>query len=294
MPDPLFIADQVAVPHPTKILLIGCGDLAARLAGLRASRWCFTGLRRRAQTMPGIDLVTGDACSAADLQPLLDGVDMVVATLTPSAFTEEGYVAGYVTPAQALRKACEALSPGRRPQRIFWVSSTRVYGESAGEWVDEATPPRPQGFAGRRLLEAESVLEAGVVPVTVVRFSGIYGPGRNRLRRAVQGGRIAPAAPLQWTNRIHSDDCGGVLAHLIDRELQGTGVADLYIGSDCEPAPAHDVQRWLARRLGVSPVEETGSAGPGAGRRCSNQRLLESGYRFRYPSWREGYGEQAE
>ena len=280
------------MPDPLRVLLVGCGDLATRLAQRGADDWRFTGLRRRNVAVPGVEVVAGDACSPETLQSLLaQGVDVVVATLTPTAFTDEGYGAGYVAPAAALRAACEALPPSLRPRRLLWVSSTRVYGESGGGWVDENTEPQPQGFAGRRLLEAERTLQASEVPTTVVRFSGIYGPGRDRLIRAVKGGRVAPAVPVQWTNRIHSEDCAGVLAHLIERELRGAAVADVYIGSDCAPVSAHEVQSWLAQRLGVSPVEETVADSVSAGRRCSNQRLLDSGYRFRYPTWQDGYQE---
>src|SRR5690625_1320528 len=280
------------MPDPLGVLLIGCGDLAARLARRRTTDWHFTGLRRRSVAVPGVELVTGDACSTETLQSMLaPGVDVVVATLTPPAFTDEGYEAGYVAPARALREACDALPSSLRPRRLLWVSSTRVYGENGGGWVDETTEPQPQGFAGRRLLEAERALLMSDAATTVVRFSGIYGPGRDRLIRVVKGGRIAPAVPVQWTNRIHSDDCAGVLAHLIECEMRGEALANLYVGSDCEPVSAHEVQSWLAQRLGVSPVEETVADSVSAGRRCSNQRLLDSGYRFRYPTWQDGYQE---
>src|SRR5690625_7983475 len=62
-------------------------------------------------------------------------------------------------------------------------------------------------------------------------------------------GLIAPAVPVQWTNRIHSDDCAGVLAHLIECEMRGEALANLYVGSDCAPVSAHMVQSWLAQRL---------------------------------------------
>lgn len=280
------------MPDSLRVLLIGCGDLAARLARRRATDWHFTGLRRRSVAVPGVELVAGDACSTGTLQSMLaPGVDVVVATLTPPAFTDEGYEAGYVAPARALREACDALPASLRPRRLLWVSSTRVYGENGGGWVDETTEPQPQGFAGRRLLEAERTLLMSDVPTTVVRFSGIYGPGRDRLIRVVKGGRIAPAVPVQWTNRIHSDDCAGVLAHLIECEMRGEALANLYVGSDCAPVSAHEVQSWLAQRLGVSPLEEAVADSVSAGRRCSNQRLLDSGYRFRYPTWQDGYQE---
>ncbi len=124
-------------------------------------------------------------------------------------------------------------------------------------------------------------------PGTVLRLGGIYGPGRTSLLERARSG--VPGGPA-FTNRIHRDDAAAALLHLA---LLPTA-EPCYVGVDCEPATEAEVLAWLARRLGVTPAEAPGVA-PSSSRRargskrCRNARLLASGFRFRYPTWREGY-----
>ncbi len=122
---------------------------------------------------------------------------------------------------------------------------------------------------------------------SIVRFSGIYGPGRERLLTQVRAGKGRPAEPQQWSNRIHADDCAGVLAHLIGRFADGASLAPVYVGTDCLPVTQHDLRNWMAAQLGVTLEDEI--VLQKSIRRCSNQRLLEAGYKFIYPSYKEGY-----
>ena len=118
--------------------------------------------------------------------------------------------------------------------------------------------------------------------------------GRTRLIDSVAEGsaRLDPV-DSRCLNHIHRDDCAGVLAHL----LALAEVAPLYLGTDCEPRPRNEMLCWIAGQLGVSepPVREAEEANTrpserGGNRRYRNQRLVDSGYHFRYPTYREGYG----
>ncbi|HBM42679.1 MAG TPA: NAD(P)-dependent oxidoreductase, partial [Halomonas sp.] len=130
------------------------------------------------------------------------------------------------------------------------------------------------------------------LPGTVVRFSGIYGPGRDRLIHQVAEGRIAAVTPVIYSNRIHRDDCTGILAHLIRCQESGTPLADLYLGSDCEPVTLHNVMAWLAKQLKVESTDTMQSPlRRRASKRCDNRRILETGYTFRYPTYKEGYAQ---
>ena len=174
---------------------------------------------------------------------------------------------------------------GEKPRRFFFTSSTGVYAQSNGEWVDERSPTEPETFSGRRLLEGERAVLNGPLPATVLRLAGIYGPGRTRsIERALE----APVedGPPVYTNRIHLDDCAGALRHLM--LLQNP--EDLYIGVDHEPADRRVVANWLAGKLGVAAKgKSSGNERRRTNKRCSNARLLDSGYEFRYPSFREGF-----
>ncbi|MGB0459206.1 MAG: SDR family oxidoreductase [Porticoccaceae bacterium] len=270
-----------------KVLFIGCGDIAQRTAkGLSKKYDCF-GLRRNPEKLPTeITPITADASNAQQLFSVASGgFDIWVATLTPAEFTRQAYQQSYLAVAQAMAQTVNALH--QAPKLIIWVSSTSVYGDNNGDWVDETTKPNPVTFSGEILLQAEQIIQNLPCSSTVVRFSGIYGPGRTRLLSQVRAGKGRPKLPEHWTNRIHADDCAGVLAHLIGRSESGNLIEPIYLASDCQPVTQHDVRQWLAKQLSVDLVEETVAIGPV--RRCSNRLLMESGFSFNYPSFREGY-----
>lgn len=264
-----------------KILLAGCGDIACRLAALLHSPSNeIIGLRRHVAQLPaGIEPLAADL--SRPIAPL-PAVDYVVVTLSPGEFSEPAYRRTYI---DASRHLLGALT--QAPKRLFWISSTSVYGQHHGEWVDESSPTEPRSFSGKVLLEAESLITSHPVATTVVRFSGIYGPGRLQLLQQVRAGVGCAETPQLWSNRIHVDDCAGVLAHLINRTEHKQSVAPLYLASDSEPATQYTVRHWLAQQLGVGLREEQLQVR--GNRRASNRRLLQSGYRFLYPSFRQGY-----
>lgn len=245
------------------------------------------GVRRNSQRIPAnIEPVEGDITACEKLcEILVRPFDIVVVTLSPSGFSEIDYRETYLQGARSLVKAIELAA--NKPRLLIWVSSTSVYGQSNGKWVDENSETQPDQFSGRILLQAEQLVRDASVPSVCVRFSGIYGPGRERLIRQVLNGEGRPAQPEQWSNRIHVDDCAGVLAHLIRRCRNGQELQPVYIASDCEPVTQHDLRVWLAEQLGVAITQEKAVEGPN--RRCDNAQLLKSGYRFRYPGYREGY-----
>ncbi len=277
-----------------KILLAGYGDIARRAAGLLSQNgYQLFGLRRT-RLDPGNDPVTmvfEDLRDSSRLAAVLEQrFDVVVISMTPEAFSDEGYKNSYVAAAASFATAVKRVSCP--PGLVIWVSSTGVYGQHRGEWVDESSATKPETFSGKRLLEAErkiaSVAESGPIKPIVVRFSGIYGPGRNRLLEQVKRGRLVGADQPIWSNRIHSMDCAGVLVHLIERQLQGAPLFDLYLATDRLPVPMYEVQAWLAERLGVERQQTVAASGR-ANRRVSSRRLIESGYVFQYPTYREGY-----
>ena len=270
-----------------KVLFIGCGDIAQRATRLiQKSHSCY-GLRRNPEQLPSyITRVKADAANSQQLRTVAaDGFDIWVATLTPAEFTKQAYQESYLAVAQAIAETVDTLL--RPPKLIIWVSSTSVYGNCRGEWVDETTDANPAIFSGEILLEAEQIIQNLPCASTVVRFSGIYGPGRTRLLDQVLAGKGRPKAPQQWSNRIHADDCGGVLAHLVELFETGRSIESVYLASDCQPVTQHEIRQWLAQQLSVTLTVEVVKLGPI--RRCRNRLLLDTGYRFKYPSYKEGY-----
>lgn len=271
-----------------RILIVGAGDvggnLAACLSGKGHEVW---GVRRTAQTTAdGTRWLQADVTNPETLVNLPVACDVVVYSVASPVFSKEGYHAYYY---QGMCNVLAALQ-GPAPKRVIFVSSSSVYHQTGGEWVDETSPTEPTSFAGKEMLAAEQALLKHEFPGTAVRFTGIYGPGRNRLiEQARHGGHCDPEPPI-WTNRIHRDDCVGVLDLIISKVLAGEPVDDLYLATDNEPAPLFDVLEWLKDRIGdVEPDHDMPETSRRANRRCSNKRLLELGYQFRFNHYREGY-----
>ncbi|MFI2811169.1 MULTISPECIES: NAD-dependent epimerase/dehydratase family protein [Microbulbifer] len=281
-----------------KLWIFGCGDLGARLA-LQLDRNAYEvyGVRRnplvalaRKRRADAVRWRRGDATKPEDIERLLaGGADVVMATFTPDEYTTGGYQRAYVDTATAMAEALGNLP--NPPRLLIWVSSTRVYGQGGDEWIDERTPPIPTGFQGDMLLAAEEIIRKAVPDTCVVRFAGIYGPGRDRLLSQVRAGRCAPPHPPQFSNRIHVDDCIGFLIHLMEKQRQGWTPERLYIGADSHPVPMHELQHWLARVMGYTGahLREEVQTSQRRSKKLSNRRMLESGYELKYPDYRKGY-----
>ena len=270
-----------------RTLIAGCGyvgiALGERLAADGHEVW---GLRSRPAPLPdGVRPIVADLGVPSDLARLPGVIDFVVYLVSPRGGDDALYRAAYVDGLTNLLTALEAAD--ERPRHVLMASSTAVYGQNRGEWVDESSPTEPAHFSGRRLLEGEARLAASSFRSTALRFGGIYGPRRTGLVERVRTG-AARFRPGHYTNRIHRDDCVGAIVHLLALE----NAQDRYVGVDTEPATEEAVQHWLAEALGVpaSRAAEPGDASAHRGsKRCRNTRLLDSGYQFRHPTFREGY-----
>jgi nucleoside-diphosphate-sugar epimerase len=269
-----------------RILIAGCGYVGRALGARIVARGCEVwGLRRGAsQSTDGIRPIAADLADPATLRALPADLDAVVYAASAGGSTPEAYEAAYL-------RGLENLLAVVVPRRLIFVSSTAVYGDRQGAWTDEESQPEPDHFSGRILLEAEKIALAGPMPAMVLRLGGIYGPGRERLiREVVEGRALRPAEPM-FTNRIHRDDAAGAIAHLLALERP----EPIYLGVDSEPADLGAIYAWIAARLGLPELAIASTPGEGrparGSKRCSNARLVASGYRFAYPTFREGYGE---
>jgi len=265
-----------------RLLIAGCGDLGARLHARLGGEWSVTGLRRNVERLPGgMDGIPADLLDPRTLDALPRDWDAVIYTATPGAFDADAYRATYCT-------GLAHLLDRVRTSRLLFVSSTAVYGQDRGEWVDEDSITEPTRFNGRVLLDGERIArEAGGV---VVRFSGIYGPGRDALVRKLRAGGVeCRRMPPQWTNRIHADDAAAALAHLLTLDADRR----VWLASDERPAPKFEVLAWLAQRLGVAGPEavdgEECEDSAGQGKRVSSARLRATGLRLQYPDFEHGY-----
>lgn len=271
-----------------RALIIGCGYVGAALAArLRGAGVEVNGTS--ASGGPGLlplDLTAEDH----DLElPAADAVVYyMVSTLT------RRYDADQRPHLRPLERCLTALER-RPPAGLIYLSSTSVYGDQDGAWIDELTPTAPQTPWGRMRVELERrVWDFGAaqgLPTCVVRLPEIYGPDRGPVARLKRGYSLR--YPARFTNRIHVDDLARILERLGQRlEPQ------LLLAADDEPAPAREVYGHTAALLGLGPVEET-APDPGVdenrlglmreSKRCRNARLKAwLGAPLRYPNYREG------
>lgn len=275
------------------VLIAGFGDIGQRLAPLLLKQGAqVTAMRRSPMSAPdGVNVLQGDVTSSQVLLNVAQEhhIQWLYLIVTPQAYTEADYRGTYLAAAQAVATLVEQY---QGLEHVVFVSSTSVYAQTQGEWVDESSPTIPQAHSGKVLLASEQVIEQTGIGCNV-RFSGIYGPGRNRLIQQVKDGKGSAHKPVQFTNRIHADDCARVLAHVYAMAESGQPLARCYLASDSAPVSMADVKHWIAQRLNL-PRDHLQASNVAAGRgskRCSNQRLLDSGFAFRYPSFKEGYGE---
>ncbi len=202
---------------------------------------------------------------------------------------------------RVLARYSAAIAAAPRLRWIGYLSTTGVYGDRAGGWVDETTEPAPASDRGRRRVAAEADWRrlADRSAVDVFRLAGIYGPGRSAfddLRAGVARRIIRPGHAF---GRIHRDDIvQAVWAAMREERPSGVRVLNL---TDDEPAESADVVAEAARLLGVAPPEPVSferacaAMSPMARSFWAENRKVSSaltqqalGLRWRYPSYREG------
>ncbi|MFO7690553.1 MAG: NAD-dependent epimerase/dehydratase family protein [Cryobacterium sp.] len=267
------------------VLIAGCGDLGTEV-GLRfaALGHHVVGLRRSANLLPAplegqsIDLTVAKPRIPAD-------TDLVVMAIAAGSPTVEAYRAAYL---DGLRNLLDALAEAHvTPRRFLLVSSTAVFDVNDASWVDEETPATPRPGTDAVILEAERLLHERIPAAVVLRLSGIYGPGRERLITQVRAGKATVSAASRHTNRIHRDDAAAAIVHLM---LRAEAPAPLYLGVDSAPVVSNEVLLFLAEELGLpAPTETKADSQRGGDKRLSNRLLLETGFTFRYPTYVEGY-----
>lgn len=272
-----------------RILIAGCGDIGAAVGRLLADDGHeIVGMKRHPPVGDSaIRYIRVDLACAEEVEGLDTNFDLVIYILTPAGRNEESYRSVFQ---YGVENLLNAFSRNNSDARFIFVSSTSVYGQSHGEWVDEESVTEPASISGQIILQAERAFLAHGHGNCNIRFSGIYGRSRSRLLDLVARGDKVQYEPVYYTNRIHRDDCVAVLHFISSRMLSGALVEPVYLASDDDPAPKWDVYNDLAEKLGVKPPEKAIMPhDAGQNKRCSNRRLKQLGYRFLYKSYREGY-----
>ncbi|HJL18455.1 MAG TPA: NAD-dependent epimerase/dehydratase family protein [Sandaracinaceae bacterium LLY-WYZ-13_1] len=271
-----------------RVLIVGCGTVGEPLGmRLAATGHLVWGLRRDPSSLPvSFTHVQADVLVPNTLRRLPD-VDVVYYLVRPDRADARAARQAHVDGVGYLLEVMRRMR--LRPRRLFYGSCVDVYGDRGGDWVDEDSALAPDALddATRALVEGEARVREAKIPSTVVRLGHLYGPGHPGLL----GEALEPAGPFPAPRRhaslLHLDDAAGALAHLVGVERP----APTYVVADREPSPRGAIAAWLTERAGRPMPELCGATPPpGADVRPMSERLVESGYRFVHPSYREGFG----
>jgi nucleoside-diphosphate-sugar epimerase len=278
-------------------LIFGCGYLGSRVA----KRWRDAGesviivtrspekaigFRRQ-----GYEVLVTDL-NIVDTHLRLPTVDVLLYSVgfdrTPGQTISQVYERGLKNVFRALRIST---------QRVIYISTTGVYGNAAGEWVDESTPPNPSREGGRASLAAEVLLagkKSGSNNV-ILRLAGLYGPGRVPFLDLLRDGGTIPAMENGHLNLIHVDDAAAVVV-AASRLGPFTDGPRIYCVSDGHPVQRGEYYREVARQIGAPPVRFVApepssprAARAEADRRIRNDRMLaDLRVPLQYPDYRTG------
>jgi nucleoside-diphosphate-sugar epimerase len=274
------------VPMSVRVVIVGYGYVGHQLAQiLKKDHHHVTGICRRS---------TDHACDHLQLQDLmtlqdhdLPDADFVVYCPSSDQRTPKAYQDTYVVGA---KHVASIYAQRTHKPRFLYVSSTRVYEQQHGQWVDETSTCAGHDPLAACLLEGEKSIEQAPLEHMIVRASGLYGPGRHYLLDALEAQNAPLCESQRFSNRIHVLDMARMLYHLM-RVHYNEGI---YIASDHEPTPINTIISWLSATTGHPLPAHTieHGADPGdtkSNKRLNNARILHTGFRFEFPNYRQGF-----
>ena len=280
------------------VLIVGCGDLGGEIARLlHLAGHQVMGVRASNKPLPAhTQVIQADVTKPASLSELENlKPTILIYCVAANGQTDENYKAIYV---DGLKNVLATQANNHELQHVFFVSSTRVYGQKTNYVLDENTPAIPADFGGDRLLEAENVLKqlchnlstlGRACEATSMRLSGIYGAGRLYLVNMAKDMARWPQEN-HWSNRIHRDDAARFIAFCCEKVYKKQALEDCYIVTDDMPTQQYEVLTWLASKQGVN-ISNIQQATAQGGKRLSNARMRATGFELHYPNYQIGYAE---
>jgi len=273
------------------LLIVGCGTLGSSVAELRIHAGDrVLGLTRHPRELPnGTVPLLGDVTKPECFANIMESVDHVVYCVGPSGRDVSAYRSVFDLGLSNLLDWLIATS--RRKSRLLFVSSTSVYGQTDGQWVDEQSETSPRDATAQVLLEAEQRVLSICPNSVVLRLAGIYGPSRKSLVERAAAGLLPGQLGDHFVNRMYLLDCARAVEHLLHLDA----AERLFIGADDEPASQRTVLTWLSEHFDLPPVparDPVQHCAPNH-KRCRNTQLCQSGFYLKYPTFRQGYTELA-
>ncbi|RRQ24440.1 SDR family NAD(P)-dependent oxidoreductase [Guyparkeria sp. SCN-R1] len=248
-------------PNRHPIVLIGYGDIAQRLANQLTDHHLVAIARHQIEPP---ERPRGHRGHWRTFPIDLDDV-----TVIPPEAAPENAIWVYLAPppreGQGDPRLARWLTGATHPPAgLVYISTTGVYGDHGGNWVNEATPPVPAHDRGRRRLDAEAqcqrYAQAHQIPACTLRVTGIYACDRLPVEKVRRGTPVPTGPEAPWSNRIHADDLSDILRLLIDRIETGHPVAGTFNVSDNHPTPVNVTYRQIAAHFGLPQSPEASLA----------------------------------
>ena len=271
-----------------KVLIIGCGQLGFSIVNNADSDvFKLYGFSRSLRKSPAsiemhqVDILKTEAIDAIKLV----NPEIIIYAVSADTQSIESYQDHYVL---GLKKTYEAILELDHFKHLFFVSSTRVYGQRTTKILSELDIAEPSDYGGEALMEAETVARQLKDKATILRLSGIYGPNRKRMIQLAQSNPGNWPATNNWSNRIHEEDAARFIVFLMKRIMMQESIEPIYLVTDGVPTKQYDVLTWIRNRLQLTtdtielPILESG-------KQLQSVLLNQTGFVLKYPDFTYGY-----
>lgn len=283
-----IITKQLGVKMSVNVLIIGYGYLGKALGKLLHTHHHQIFAIKRKATIDDqhIQFIYKDIhhLTTADLP----NSDYVIYCPSADKRDQKSYDYTYLQGVTHILKLYETKE--QKPGKFIFISSTSVYETQDGSWVDENTPCDPVSATAKILLQAEKVVSESELETTIIRFSGIYGPGRTHLMDQIRQKNFHLCFDTRFSNRIHIIDCARMIYHVMHLKVN----QNLYIGTDCEPTPINTISAWLSSHMGIQLPEDKHRKNEDiqehkSNKQLSNEKILHTGFRFEFENFHRGF-----
>ena len=271
-----------------KILIVGCGQLGFSIVkNADPDIFKLYGFSRSLKkSPPSIEMHQVDILKNEAIDEIKSvNPEIIIYAVSADTQSVESYQDHYVA---GLKKTYAAILELDHFKHLFFVSSTRVYGQKTTKILSELDIAEPSDYGGEALIEAEAVARQLKDKATILRLSGIYGPNRTRMIQLAHSNPGNWPATNNWSNRIHEEDAARFIVFLMKRIMLKEPIEPLYLVTDGIPTKQYDVLTWIRKRLQLTtdtieiPILESG-------KQLQSVLLNQNGFILKYPDFIYGY-----
>ena len=272
--------------NPT-LLIIGCGKLGIKIGSDLRKQFDVIGIKRNAiSKFHDFKIIFLNIFDPAFDEILIKinpeyVIYSIAADDQSSSSYQKAYFEGLKISIKSIKENCPKF------KHLFFISSTRVYGQNNHNIMTERTPPEPNDFGGEALYEGElSILESDI-SASILRLSGIYGEQRTRLIEMAQNHSSWPEEN-RWTNRIYDQDVVNFITFLLNQLQKNIAIEPLYLVTDNSPALLYDVLNHIRGLMGLKVIQFKPND-TYAGKQLKSFIIPKTEFIFNYPTYEDGY-----